>query len=147
MTDNTDNTDGDMSLQDRLRDAMPDMPEERMSDPPGDDDINMSVAEQEQITEAFNEFIHSLYDLGFTPNEVEIILHGFDHRLNASRYDPHEYDRIALTLELRRTIETWRDEHDDTVPLHEIATVIETLGRHYRTKARKNTYRNTDNND
>lgn len=143
MTDDN-NIDPDKSIQEILQESMPDMPEERRTERPGDDDINMSPEEQREISNFFEQLIQSLYNLGFSPSELSIIFHGFEHRMNASRYDPHQYDRIALSIELRRTIENWRNEQDEDVPIHEIATTIEEIGRHYRSEARKELYQNNE---
>lgn len=129
----------DPSIQELLTDAMPELPEDRVTDAPEDEaDITMSTDEQRGITNTFDGLIRELYDMGYTANELAIIMDGLSHRVNAARFDNHEYDRIALTLELRETINEWRDGQDEDIPARVIAETVEELGRLYRTEARKN---------
>jgi len=130
--------DSDKSVQERIADAMSPIPEDRRDT---DSDIRMTTEEQQQLHENLDAMVHALYDKGYTPNDLGLIFRGFAHRMNAARCDPHEYDRIALTLELRNTIETWRDEQDHDVPPVEIAETVEELGRFYRSTAREDLYK------
>lgn len=133
----------DESIQEVLERSMPSFPEDRR-EMPDDDEFRMTTDEQREIHDLFDGLVHSLYDQGFTPSELGVIIHGIGHRMNASRYDPHEYDRIALSIRLRETVDTWVDEQEKEVPPLEIATVIEELGRHYRHMARRDLYESSD---
>lgn len=122
----------DESVQDILERAMPPI----QHDDPGEG-IRMTSDEQAALHDYFDGIVTTLKDRGFNANELHVILHAINHRLNAERFDRHEYDRIALTLRLRETIEEWRDEQEHDVPEHEVATVVEEMGRFYRTTARE----------
>lgn len=130
----------DESVQDVLERSMPPI----QHDDPGEG-IRMTWDEQKVLHEYFDGIIDTLKDRGFNSNELHVILHSIEHRLNAERFDRHEYDRIALTLQLRQTIEEWRDEQENDVPEREIATVVEEMGRFYRTCDREETYRDSSN--
>ncbi len=132
------------SIQEQIAEAMPPIPEDRRDD---DSEIRMSVDEQRQLSANFDAMLQAFYDKGYTPNDMALIFQSFSHRLNAARIDPHEYDRIALTLELRETVETWRDEQDHAVPEHEVAETVEELGRMYRTNARREFYKGGESDD
>lgn len=128
------------SVQEKLEKAMPSFPEDRREFE-DEDEIRMTTEEQFALTEHLEEQVQELYDRGFSPNELGTIFHGFSHRMNASRYDPHEFDRIALSIELRQFIEDWREEQDGDVPVLAIAEAVEEMGRQYRDKARKEVYK------
>lgn len=136
----------DESIQDVLSDAFPELPEDRVTDPPEDEtDVTMSMDEQRAISDAFDGFIHELYQKGFTANELSVVLHSHSRRVNAARFDKHEYDRIALSLRLRQSISEWESEQETDIPERVIAETVEELGRYYRTIARKN--HETSNSD
>lgn len=125
------------TVQDILERSMPSLPEDHREMPePGE--FRMTMDEQRELHDLLDGLVHTLYDRGFTPNELHVVFHGIEHRLNAARYDDHEYDRIALSLRLRETIEDWKGEQDHEVPEHEVATAVEEMGRFYRTIAREN---------
>ncbi|WP_302083661.1 hypothetical protein [Salinibaculum rarum] len=144
--DSDDNAAGEETVQEMLESSMPSFPEDRREMPDADD-FRMTVDEQQQIHDLFDGLVHTLYDRGYTPSELGVILNGLEHRMNASRFDPYEYDRIALSLRLRETVEEWRAEQDAEIPVVEIAEVIEELGRHYRDVARKELYQDGTSED
>lgn len=126
------------SMQDVLEKAMPELPEDRISDAPEEEgDFNMTIDEHREISEAFETMLRILYDRGYTANELSTVIDGFAHRTNAGRFNPYEYDRIALSLQLREAITDWRDDQQKDIPEHVIAETVEELGRFYRTSARK----------
>ena len=128
----------DESIQDVLETAMPELPEDRVSDTPEEEgDFNMTMDEHREISEAFETMLRTLYDRGYTANELSTVIDGFAHRTNAGRFNPYEYDRIALSLQLRQAITDWRDEQEKDIPERVIAETVEELGRFYRTSARK----------
>lgn len=129
--------DSEQTIQEQIAEAMPPIPEDRRDD---DSDIRMTRDEQDQLYENIDMMVQTLYDKGYSPNDLGVIFRGFAHRMNAARCDPYEYDRIALSLELRRTIENWREKQAHDVPEREVAETVEELGRVYRTNARKETY-------
>jgi len=133
MTDNTEQT-----IQEQIAEAMPSIPEDRRD---GDSDVRMTHDEQEQLSSNIEVMVQQLYDKGYSPNDLGIVFRGFAHRMNAGRCDPYEYDRIALTLKLRETVETWRQEQNHEVPEVEVAETVEELGRVYRSNAREDLYR------
>jgi len=133
-------------VQDMLEESMPDFPEDRREMPDADD-VRMTTDEQTRIHQLFDGLVHTLYDRGYSPSELGIIVNGLGHRMNASRYDPYEYDRIALSIRLRETIEEWRDDQPEEIPPLEIAEVVEELGRHYRDIARKDLYQSDSTDD
>lgn len=138
----------DESIQDALRDAFPDLPDHRVTDAPEDEaDVTMSMDEQRAINDALDEFINGLYQKGFTANEVSIVLQSHSRRVNAERFDKHEYDRIALSLRLRQSISEWEAEQETDIPERVIAETVEELGRYYRTIARKNHDTNDSDDD
>lgn len=139
MTDriNTDDDSEEQRVQDILEDAMPPILEGRDEPLNDDTEFEMTRDEQSQLMDLFHGLVETLYDRGYTPNEVGVITSSVDHWTNARRYDPYEYDRIALSLELRRTIEEWRDDQPEEIPAVEIAEVVEEMGRMYRTTARR----------
>jgi len=126
----------DRSIQEQIADAMPPIPDER----PEDGGIRMTHDEQRQLNDNMDAMIHGLLDKGYTPSDLHVVFSGFEHRLNAQQYDPHEYDRIALTLNLRQTIETWRDEQDTDVPDLEVANALRDLTKVYRENALRQLY-------
>lgn len=130
------------SIQDILERSMPPI----QHDDPGEG-IRMTTEEQRELHDLFHGLINTLKDRGFNSNELGVIVSVLDHRLNAERFDRYEYDRIALTLRLRETIEEWRDEQEHDVPELEIATVVEEMGRFYRTCAREQAYRDSTEAD
>lgn len=132
----------DDSVQDRIADAMPPTP--AVDEQAATDEFTMSHDEQRELSDALETWIRDLYDRGFSPSELGVVLNGFGHRMNASRCRPHEYDRIALSIELRDTIETWREEQDGEVPVLAVAEAVEEMGRHYRHEARKEVYQDDD---
>ena len=140
-------TNDETPIQEMLTEALPELPEDRITDPPEDETgTMMSRGEQQVIHETFDGMVRELYDKGYTPNELSIILDTLSHRVNAARFDKHEYDRIALTMKLRETIETWRESQDTDIPDRVVAETVEELGRLYRTQARKNHHK-TDAED
>jgi len=132
----------DESVQDILERSMPPI----QHDDSGEG-IRMTTEEQRELHDLFHGLVSTLKDQGFNANELGIITSTLDHRLNAERFDRHEYDRIALTLRLRETIEGWRDEQEHDVPEREIATAVEEMGRFYRTCAREEIYRDSAEGD
>ena len=119
----------DKSIQEKIAEAMPPVPEHRQG---GDSTINMTHEEQRELTENIDAMVHGLLDKGYSPADLKVIFSGFDHRLNADRYDPHEYDRIALSLELRQTIQQWIDEQDSDVPHFVIAEALQDFAKVHR---------------
>jgi hypothetical protein len=141
----SDSPDIEEPIQNVIDDAMPTFPEERKGRVDNPD--RMTTEEHQAIHEGIESVVETLYDRGYSPSELGVVFHGFSHRMNASRYDPYQYDRIALTLRIRETIEQWRDEQPDEGPPLEIATVVEELGRHYRQMARRDVYEDTQNDN
>lgn len=136
----------DQSVQEAIEQGMPEFPEDRR-DTNEDKDVRMTTDEHEQIHNLFDGLVHTLYDRGYTPSELGVVINGIGHRMNAARYHPHEYDRIALTLDVRQAVEQWREEQDDEIPPLVIAETIEELGRHYRHIARREVYSDDDDED
>lgn len=132
--------DTEETVQEKLEKAMPSFPEDRR-DFEDEDEIRMTTEEQFALTDHLEAQVQELYNRGFSPNELGTIFHGFSHRMNASRYDPHEYDRIALSIELRSFIEEWREEQEGEVPVLAIAETVEEMGRMYRDEARREVYK------
>jgi hypothetical protein len=118
----------DKSIQDKIADAMPPIPEDRAIE----GGIRMTHEEQDTLNQNLDAMIHALLDKGYTPSDLHVVFSGFEHRLNAQQYDPHEYDRIALSLQVRKTIEDWRDEQDGEVPDMEIARALRDQMKVYR---------------
>lgn len=137
--------DADERIQEVIDDAMPTFPEERQGRIDNPD--RMTTEEHHAIHDGLQSVVETLYDRGYSPSELGVVFHGFSHRMNASRHDPYEYDRIALTIQIRQTIEQWREEQPGEVPPQEIADVVEELGRHYRHIARRNLYEDTQSNN
>lgn len=127
----------DKSIQEKIAEAMPPIPENR----PIDGGIRMTTDEQHKLTQELDGLVHALLDKGYTPTDLHVIFSGFEHRLNARQYDPYEYDRIALTLNVRETVETWRDEQDGEVPEMEIARALRDLAKVYREAGREEFYK------
>lgn len=126
------------SIQEEIAEAMPPIPEDRRDN---DKEIHMAPEEQRELTDNINAMVEMLRDKGYSAPDLNVVFNGFAHRLNARQYDPHEYDRIALTIELRDTIQTWNDEQDHEVPELEIARALEDLSKVYRDTARKELYK------
>jgi hypothetical protein len=124
-------------IQEKIADAMPPIPEHR----PIDGGIRMTAEEQSKLNQELDGLIHSLLDKGYTATDLHVIFSGFEHRLNAQQYDPHEYDRIALTLQLRETVQSWREEQDAEVPDMAIAEALRDMAKVYRENARKELYK------
>lgn len=134
------------SMQDVLEEAMPELPEDRVTETPKEEgEFNMTMEEHREIGEAFETMLQTLYDRGYTANELSTVIDGFAHRTNAGRFNPYEYDRIALSLELRRTITDWREEQEKDIPERVIAETVEELGRFYRTTTRKKLHEKQEN--
>jgi len=125
------------SIQEKIAEAMPPIPDER----PIEGGIRMTADEQHELTQELDGLIHALLDKGYTPADLHVIFSGFEHRLNAQQYDPYEYDRIALTLQLRETVESWRDEQEADVPEMEIARALQDLAKVHRDNGRKEFYK------
>jgi len=138
----------DKSIQETVADAMPPIPDDR----PIEGGIRMTGDEQREITNRVDALVQTLLDNGFTPTDLHVIFSGFEHRLNAQQYDPHEYDRIALTINVRETVENWREEQDTDVPEMEIARALRDLAKVYRENGRRDFYKeqgrkDAENND
>lgn len=127
----------DKTIQEKIAEAMPPIPEDR----PIEGGIRMTPDEQHNLTQELDGLVRSLLDKGFTPTDLHVIFSGFEHRLNAQQYDPYEYDRIALTLQLRETVENWREDQDGEVPEMEIARALRDMAKVYRESGRKAFYK------
>jgi len=125
------------SIQEQISDAMPPIPEDR----PVEGGIRMTSDEQREITDTVDGLVQTLLDKGFTSTDLHVIFSGFEHRLNAQQYDPHEYDRIALTLQLRETVEDWKADQEHEVPPMEIAESLRNLAKVYREEGRREFYK------
>lgn len=128
----------DKSIQEQIADAMPPIPEHRQNN---DSDINMTPDEQTQLSQNIDAMIRELRDKGYSAPDLHVVFNGFAHRLNARQYDPHEYDRIALTINVRETVENWREEQDTEVPEREIALALRDLAKVYRENGRREFYK------
>lgn len=148
MTDN-DTHDGEEETDERIQDvidnAMPTLPEERQGRVDNPD--RMTTDEHSAIHDGLESIVQTLYDRGYSPSELGVIFSGFEHRMNASRYRPHEFDRIGLTLRVREAIEAWKEEQPEEVPELVVAEAIEELGRHHRHMARKELYKDDDSEE
>jgi hypothetical protein len=125
------------SIQEEIADAMPPIPEDR----PIEGGIRMTSDEQHTLNQNLDAMIHALLEKGYTPTDLHVVFSGFEHRLNAQQYDPHEYDRIALSLKLRETVKEWRDEQDHEVPDREIAEALRDLAKVHRENGRREFYK------
>lgn len=130
-----DERDGE-SIQEVLDRSMPPIPEQDR-EAAENDELEMTPEEQHAISGMIEDLVQTLYDRGYSPNELGVVFNSFGHRMNAARYDPHEYDRIGLSITLRESLETWKGEQDHEVPPRVIADTVEELGRMYRADARR----------
>jgi len=122
---------------------MPPIPDER----PEEGGIRMSPEEQQTLSNELDGLIKSLTEKGYTATDLHVVFSGFEHRLNAQQYDPYEYDRIALSLKLRATVESWREEQETDVPEFEIAETLRDLSKVYRESALEEMYRERGQNN
>lgn len=130
--------DEEESVQEMLHRAMPNAREIERQRGGQDEapDRAMTGEEMEETHLLIDGLIETLYDRGYTTNELAILFSTQQHFLNAARFDRHEYDRIALNLRLRQAQKEWEDEQDEDVSNHVLAETYEELGRFYRTEAR-----------
>lgn len=141
-----DESSDDGPVAERIEQAMPPVPEVD-KEAADNDEFDMSLDEQRLLSDALEAWVRTLYDRGFTPNELGVIFSGFKHRMNASRFRPYEFQRIELQLRLRETAEQWRDEQDEAVPERVLAEAFESFGRMYRDNARRELYEATNSTD
>lgn len=123
------------SIQEQIEDAMP--PNFGYeTDGPENGELRATHEELLTIQQTYGDITQMFIDRGFSQNELRIPLHSVEHSVNAGRFDPQEYDRIAFNIELRGWVEEWREEQDADVSDWELARGLDVLAEYYRTKQR-----------
>jgi len=107
----------------------------------------MTPEEQQQLTENLDAMCRELRRKGYSPQDLHVIFNGFAHRTNADQYDPYEYDRIALSLRVRETVEEWRDDQDGDVPDLQIGRALRDLAQVYRDNGYRELYQSDGESD
>lgn len=141
MTDNPEET-----IQEMLDRSMPSN-FGMEGDRPDPNDHRMTSEEMHQLSDLYQELTFTLLDRNFSESELKVVVSGIEHQLRAGQFDPYEYDRIALTLKMRETVEEWKESTDEDIPEYEIAHALDDLSNIYMQNAREKTARREERSD